>query len=336
MLRELSKRAWLSQALDITGCGPALRTSRIWKGVLILNYHRIGDPGRSLIDRNLWSATQEDFDYQVRMAAKEFDVVGLNDLEQVLREPRGRHVMFTFDDGYRDNYTHAFPVLRSHGVPATFFVTTGFLDSPQVPWWDEIAWMVRTSPLSALDVSRWTSTPVPFDEPHREFAIRRLLGVYKGLPNEVTDDFIEFLAEALQSDRCPQSVSEDLWMTWDMVREMRRDGMTFGGHTVTHPILANQSAEQQDWEISECKRRLVEELNEPIFAFSYPVGGRSSFNAFTRASLAYHGFRLAFAYYGSHCRPGHQDLHDICRTAVETDTDRPQFRAVLTLPQLFA
>ena len=336
MLRELSKRAWLSQALDITGCGRALRASHVWQGVLILNYHRIGDSSRSLLDRNLWSATLEDFDYQVGLAVKNFDVVGLNDLEQVLREPHGRHVMFTFDDGYRDNYTDGYQVLRSHGVPATFFLTTGFLDDPRVPWWDEIAWMVRTSPLSALDVNRWTSTPVPFDEPHRESAIRRLLDVYKGLPGESTADFIEFLAGALQSGRCPQSVSDDLWMTWDMVREMRRGGMTFGGHTVTHPILANQSAEQQDWEISECQRRLVEELGEPVFAFSYPVGGPSSFNVFTRTSLTTHGFRLAFTYYGTYCRPGHRDLHAISRTAIETDIDPPQFRAVVTLPQLFA
>ena len=49
-----------------------------------------------------------------------------------------------------------------------------------------------------------------------------------------------------------------------------------------------------------------------------------------------HGFRLAFTYHGSYCRPGHRDLHAINRTAIETDIDPPQFRAVVTLPQLFA
>lgn len=333
---ELSRRAILSQALDLTGCGRALRASRAWRGVLILNYHRIGDATRSLLDRNLWSASVEDFDYQVAMAARNFDVIGLDQVEQALRDPRGRFVMFTFDDGYRDNYDLAFPILKRHGVPCTFFLTTGFLDSPRVPWWDEIAWMVRSSPLPGLDVNRWTSTPVPFEDPHRETAIRRLLNVYKGLPGESTDDYMEFLATALQSGHCPELLAQDLWMTWDMIREMRRAGMTFGGHTVNHPILANQSAEQQDWEISECRNRLVAELNEPVHAFSYPVGGLSSFNAFTRASLAQHGFRLGFTYCGTYCRPGHKDLHSITRTAIETDIDPPQFRAVVTLPQVFA
>jgi peptidoglycan/xylan/chitin deacetylase (PgdA/CDA1 family) len=336
MLLELSKRALLSQALDITGCGRALRASRVWQGVLILNYHRIGDPCRSLLDRNLWSATAEDFDYQVSLAAKNFDIIGLSDLEQVLNGPRGRYVMFTFDDGYRDNYSLGYQILRAHGATATFFLTTGFLDAPQVPWWDEIAWMVRTSPLQSLDVNRWTSTPVPFDEPHRETAIRRLLNVFKGLPGESTADYLEFLSTALQSGRCPASISDDLWMTWEMVREMQRGGMTFGGHTVTHPILANLSSAQQDWEVAECQRRLTAELSAPAYAFSFPVGGPSSYNAFTRTALKQHGFRLGFTYYGTYCRHGHRDLHAISRTAIETDIDKPQFRAVVTLPQLFA
>jgi hypothetical protein len=196
--------------------------------------------------------------------------------------------------------------------------------------------MVRSSPLSGLPASRCVRTPVPFDEPDRETAIRRLLDIYKDLPGETTGDYLEFLAASLNSGRCPRSISDDLWMTWDMVREMRAGGMTFGGHTVTHPVLSNLSAQQQDWEVGECKRRLVEELQEPIESFSYPVGGPNSFDRFTRTALTQHGFRLAFTYSGSYCRPGHQDLHAISRTAIETDVDQPQFRAVMTLPQLFA
>jgi peptidoglycan/xylan/chitin deacetylase (PgdA/CDA1 family) len=177
---------------------------------------------------------------------------------------------------------------------------------------------------------------VPFENPDREVAIARLLSVYKCLSGEVTDEYVEFLSNALQTGRCPHRVADELWMTWDMIREMRSNGMTFGGHTVTHPILANLSSQQQDWEIGECKRRLVEELGEPIEAFSYPVGGRASFNAFTRASLARHGFRWGFSYIGGHCRTGHSDLYSINRAAIELDVDTSMFRAIATLPQFFA
>ena len=336
MVQGLSKQSLLARTLDVSGCGRVLRSMRAWEGVLILNYHRVGDSRHSLFDRNLWSATEEDFDQQISHIATHFDVIGLPDFEKALAEPHGRHVMVTFDDGYRDNYSLAYPILKRHGVPATFFLTTGFLDKPQVPWWDEIAWMVRTSPLQALDVNRWTSSPVPFDDPDRERAIGRLLSAYKGMSGEVTEDYLEFLSEALQTGRCPSPIAHELWMTWDMIREMKSNGMTFGGHTVTHPVLSNLSSQQQDWEVGECKRRLVEELGGPVEAFSYPVGGRASYNAFTRAALARHGYQWGFTYIGGYLRCGHRDPFSMNRAAIELDIDPSLFRAITTLPQLFA
>ena len=336
MQQTFSKLALLARTLDVTGCGRALRAVGVWDGVLILNYHRVGDARHSLFDRNLWSATDADFDQQMGLISKQFDVIGMNDLDRAHRERRGRYVMVTFDDGYRDNYENAFPILKRHGVPATFFLTTGFIDSHQVAWWDEIAWMVRTSSHSSLMANRWTTTPFTFDDPDREVAIRRLLNVYKGVPDEETAEYLTFLAETLETGRCPTDSAHDTWMTWDMIREMKANGMTFGGHTVTHPILANQSSSQQDWEVGECKRRLVEELGEPIEAFSYPVGGRSSFNAFTRAALARHGFRWGFTYISGLYAHNSTDPFAINRAAIELDVTLPLFSAITTLPQIFA
>ena len=125
-------------------------------------------------------------------------------------------------------------------------------------------------------------------------------------------------------------------MSWDHIREMRNNGMSFGGHTVLHPILANLPAELQDDEIGNCRSRIVEELGEPIDAFSYHVGGPKSFNADTRAALTRHGFKTAFTYLGGYCHHGHSDPLAIPRTAIETDIDLPLFRAITTLPQVFA
>ena len=112
--------------------------------------------------------------------------------------------------------------------------------------------------------------------------------------------------------------------------------MTFGGHSVTHPILANSTADQQDWEVGECRRRLMDELGQPVDAFSYPNGKRGDFNEFTRAALRRHAYRWAFGFSGGYCSPGHADRLSLCRTAVETDLDLAQFRAVTTLPQIFS
>jgi peptidoglycan/xylan/chitin deacetylase (PgdA/CDA1 family) len=336
MIARLSKREWLARTLTTSGCGRLLRSAMGWRGLLILNYHRVGTAGHSDLDRALWSATVEDFDRQIWDVAREFDIIGLDDLDDVLGRRKGRYVLITFDDGYLDNYTEAFPILKAHRAKATFFLTTGFLDVPRVPWWDEIAWMVRHSPLAGLPMNRWTGGPVPFCQSDRSDAINTLLQTYKRLLGAQTEDYVEELSELLESGRCPPRVAHELWMTWPMIREMRQAGMDFGGHTVNHPILANLSPAEQDYEVGECRRRIVSELGEPITAFSYPVGGRASFDEHTHAALERHGYRWGFTYLGGYVRYGKYDRFSLPRAAIETDVSRSMFDGILTLPQVFA
>jgi len=336
MIQSLSKKELVAKTLHQTGFDRVLNMARSWRGVLILNYHRIGNGSQSPYDRNLWSATSEEFESQVRIVTRNFDVIGLEDLDHALQQPRGRHVAFTFDDGYLDNYTEAFPILKSYNTKAAFFVTTGFLDVPQMPWWDEIAWMVRRSPLEELPQNRWTLTPLPFDEPNREQVIRDCLLVYKRISGCQTKQYLSELSELLQSGRAPERIAHELWMTWPMLREMRQAGMTIGGHTVNHPILANLTPEQQDFEVGECLRRISQELREPATTFSYPVGGRSSFNSHTRKALERNGVRWAFTFIGGHVRQRKIDRLALPRTAIEMDIHGPLFHALLALPQWYA
>ena len=163
---------------------------------------------------------------------------------------RGRYGLITFDDGYRDNFEVAFPVLKSEGVAATFFISTGFIDLPRVPWWDEIASMVRTSRRDGIELPGWLPGPVLFDEPDRESAVRTLLRTYKSMPTSSTDSYIEAISDATGSGRCSIEQATRLWMDWAMLREMRAGGMTIGGHTVSHAILARAlaiSREKRSW-----------------------------------------------------------------------------------------
>ncbi|MBI1348119.1 polysaccharide deacetylase family protein [bacterium] len=313
-----------------------LYQARSWRGILILNYHRIGNGSRSSCDRNLWSATAESFEEQVRYVTKHYDVIGLEDLDLALRNPRGRFVVITFDDGYLDNYTEAFPILKSYHAKGAFFITTGFLDVPSIPWWDEIAWMVRRCPLEVLPANRWSQESIRLDYDDRESVIQMLLLAYKKSSVEQAAGFLSELADVLQTGRAPQRIAHELWMTWPMLREMQQAGMTIGGHTVTHPILATLTAEQQDYEVGECLRRIRKELGTLIDTFSYPVGGQSSFNIHTRKALEKHGVRWAFTFIGGHIRPRQYDRFALPRTAIETDINAPLFNALLTLPQWYA
>lgn len=300
----------------------------------MLNYHRIGDGRRTLFDRGLYSATAEDFDAHVRWLKSSFDIIAPRDIEHVVRSKRGRHVIVTFDDGYVDNHAHAFPILRSHGAVATFFIATGFIDEPRLPWWDQIAWMVRTSARSDVEMPGFFEGRVVFDDPERERAVRALLRVYKSLPDDRTAEFLDAAAAATGAGRPPEDVIDlrTVWMTWDMIREMHAGGMTIGGHTVHHPVLARLSRDEQAKEIATCGRRLEEELGVPMTTFSYPVGTPDAFNAASRDCLRERGVLSAFSYYGGMSRLRAWDSYDVRRIAVEQDTSWDELRANVMFP----
>ena len=330
---SIGKRELLANVLQRTGTNLVLSRLPLWHGLTVLNYHRIGDAGDSTSDPGLFSATPEQFAAQVRYLTRNFDVIGVRDLAG-WEQRRGRFVMITFDDGYLDNYEAAYPILRAYGVPGVFFLTSGFLDGRQSAWWDEIAWMVRTSRRPRLAANSWTIAELSLPDGNRQPALVRLLRIYKSLPGRRTQEFLTFLADALGTGRAPES--SGVWMGWSHVREMHSYGMEFGGHTVTHPVLANLGRSEQEYEIRECRLRIEAELGRRISAFSYPVGQRDSFNATTQACLRDAGYAWAFSYYGGFNRPDGANPLDLRRVAVESHTSAAMFRSVACLPQMFA
>jgi peptidoglycan/xylan/chitin deacetylase (PgdA/CDA1 family) len=264
-----------------------------------------------------------------------FAVIGADKLDMALASGKGQYVLITFDDGYRDNYLHGFPILKQHGVPATFFIATGFIDNPRLTWWDEIAWMVRTSRKAVIDLPGWLPTPVRFDKIDLQVAIRILTRRYAALDTTKHISFLEAIGKATGTGRYDRSESKTMWMTWDMIREMRGAGMSIGGHTVNHPLLAKLSRDEQKKEIVSCGRRLVEEIGEPMHSFSYPFGAASVFNSETRECLREAGVRFAFSYYGGFRRFTEWDEYDIRRLAVESFRTLDWFKATVELPNLF-
>ena len=330
----MSRLDLAARMLERSGLGALLLRRPPWSGVLALSYHRIGDGSASPYDRNAWSARPEDLDAHLRLLVRHVDVVGPGDLEEARRRRHGRCVVLTFDDGYRDSWETALPVLASHGVRAAFFPITGLIDRPRVPWWDEIAWMVRTSPRAGVPPGAGVGEAVAWDEPEREGAVRALLARYKALGGAATEAFLDALAEATGSGRHPQGDAADLWLTWDMVRDLHRAGMTVGGHTVTHPILTSLDTDEQRAEISGCRRRIEAEVGAPMAVFAYPAG---RFDASTRAALVAEGVQLAFGHAGGYRRSSAPwDPHDVPRTSISRRIDVRRLRGTVTLPRLFA
>ena len=327
------KRSLVATLLRRTGLRYAIESVSRWSGVVALNYHRIGDGSRSPFDRALWSADAETFRRQVRYCKSHLDLITPDDLPEVLRKGSGRFGMITFDDGYRDNFETAFPILRAEKVKATFFLTSGFIGTRTVPWWDEIAWMLRRSPAHALEAPGWLDTNIVYDEPDRNAAIAAVLKAFKKVPAESADLFLEAIGKATQSDRCR---SADLWMTWDMVRQLRAAGMAIGGHSVAHPVLSMADPARQTSEIVGSVEHISQELREPVICFSYPVGGRTAFNSVSVDILRQAGVLYAFTYYGGFRRFDDWVDYDVRRIPIEPEVTEDWFRCLVTIPGVFA
>ena len=317
--------------MEGSGLGSVLRRLGSWRGLLVLNYHRLARRSAEVRDLGVWSATPEAFDEQLEFLAQEAELIGPGDVAEAVRRP-GRHVLLTFDDGYRDCHDVAWPILRSHRATALFFLITGVLDQPRSMAWDEIACMVHRRPRPDFRLPRLR---LPDARRDPEALIQALIDHFEGLSPNAVEGFLNQLAEATGSGRCPPDHAHEAWLTWDMVREMQAAGQVFGGHTVSHRLLSGLHREDQFHEIDGCRRRLETELGVPLRYFSYPFGGLWSFNAATHDVLAQCGVEFAFSQYGGYQHPGNWRPYNIRRVAVERWIGPHLFRAGVTAPRFF-
>jgi peptidoglycan/xylan/chitin deacetylase (PgdA/CDA1 family) len=329
----MSKADVAARMAGATGLGSLVRRLKAWQGVVVLGYHRVGLPDASYY-ADSWNATPSMFEEQVRLLAKEFDVIRPDDLGTAVKTGHGRYVLITFDDGYHDNFNEAFPILKRWDVPATFFITTGFVDGRHISWWDEVGWMVHMSPKTELRLDDWVDRPLSLKIEDRALAVKTLTDRYKILSADKADAFLDALAEATGSGRHPND-GYDPWMTWDDIRELHAGGMHVGGHTVNHRLLGQLTADEQVHEIVTCKQRIEAELGVPMRSLSYPDGGRDSFDQDTRRILAQNGVEYGFSFYGGYRRFNDWDPYDVRRRWLSTSVTRDRFAMMLTLPQIF-
>jgi len=206
-------------------------------------------------------------------------------LEEVVRSfagdgpPLRKAVAFTVDDGYVDQATVGAPVFAEFDCPVSMFLTTGFLDGTVVPWWDAVQHVFENTERAGIRFEvgdsnvaySWSSIDDRF-QAEMDFLAR-----CKDIPDVERRAAIGELARAADVAVPDHPLSPNLPMTWDQARALERSGVTFGPHTVSHPILSRVDAEVAEREITESWRRLQAELERPMPVFCYPNGRRVDF-----------------------------------------------------------
>lgn len=336
---RISRQGRFAELLDRTGALRLLELYARRPGLLVLNYHRIGSSNGNPFDDGVISATADEFRCQVRYLQSHFTLPRLEDLIEIGDERlvgRGPMALVTFDDGYRDNFELAFPVLRDIGVPATFFIATSYIQEPRLPWWDHIAYIVKKSPRQAFTIEYPARFSIDLRQTTRSSALNQILSLYKQAVDVREADFLRHLEEVAGVSPDSESLGRDLFMSWENIRRMCEEGMSIGSHTHSHRILSALDTSEQRHELSWSKHILEAEIGRPIEAVAYPVGKPFAFTGLTKRLAHEVGYRIGFSYYGGFNRPGHLDLLDLRRVTVESEHSFPQFRTRATLQPLLS
>ena len=264
---------------------------RILSGrTVILAYHRVARVER---DPHLLCVDPDTFADQIDHLRRQVEIIPLSSLKE---RSSGRRVVITFDDGYADNAGVGKTVLEAMSVPATFFVTAGMVGMRREYWWDRLEALLFSSSLDRdhLEVEltgQRTLIDVRSDQARRRThaAIHARL---RKLPVSIIERFLDELTNELKSatvDRETYRVMNEQ----ELLSLSGSDLFEVGAHTVSHPLLAAQSVDEQRNEISNSRSILEELTGVQVRTFSYPFGGRDAFNRATVRLVEQAGYMFA-------------------------------------------
>jgi len=237
------------------------------KGLRILMYHRFGD--REALAR------------QCAHLRAHYAPVAMAQVADWLWQgtPMPANAMaVTVDDGYRDFYQVAYPVLREYGIPATVYLVSEFLDRKLWLWVDQVRYAYRHGKARSPGMA----------------AAYETTEALKRMPNAERLRLLAALPEQLQVTLPEEAPAEYEALRWDEVREMAAGGIEFGAHTRTHPVLSRLTAlEELADEIGGSKFRIEQELGRPVDHFCYPNGSNEDFGEDAVAAVRAAAYRTA-------------------------------------------
>ncbi len=326
----------LASSAQVTGVLGALESLAPVPGLVVLNYHRIGTTVGNPVDDATFSTTPEGFREQVVYLQQRYALPPVSDVVDGI--VRGRFdqptALITFDDGYQDNYEFAFPVLRSLNVPACFFVMSGYLDQPSLPWWDRVAYSVKWTSQTVLQLEYPERLRIDLASTSRARATYNILRAYKRTRALDRERFFHDLETATGVTVDESSLARGLFMSWDQARKMHDGGMTIGSHTATHPVLSSVDEETQRRELVNSRQRIADMIGHAPDLLAYPVGGPGAFTEATKRIAQAAGYRAAFTYFGGLNRTGHIDPFAVGRSGVSHAESFTQFRLKTTMQSL--
>jgi peptidoglycan/xylan/chitin deacetylase (PgdA/CDA1 family) len=285
----------------------ALRTRLLRQDqVCVLGFHRVLSPEEFRSSDSLAGMMMKErtFAELLAYAQEHFQVIGLNELSSAGESFAKPRCLLTFDDGWRDNYTRAYPWLRKYNLPAVIFLTAGFVGGGACLWVEQLsrAWKdaaIQPGLRPAVETLLKTGDIRP--------SLENLIEYLKHMSGEARLSLLRRLLPAGIQGNHRSAVDE--MVNWDEVVEMSGSGIDFGAHTLTHPLLPYEDELTIEAELRQPKEILEERLGRKITAFAYPNG---DWNEGIRRRVQETGYGYAFTTQAGWYRAG-EDPYTICR-----------------------
>ncbi len=200
----------------------------------------------------------------------------------------------TFDDGYRDNYIYAYPLASELRVPFTIYLVPGYIESGACFWWEEGKRLASQTQISTATIEEHVyDLKKPDERTLLATAIDRHVRHAQSVAERET--FLSSTRATLSVPSIPLKEVSSLPLMWEQVKEMDAGGwVSFGAHTMHHPILAYLTDyHEMQQEIEECRTLLEQQLGHSVYSFAYPVGQMQHIGSNVRSAVYKAGYKWA-------------------------------------------
>jgi len=252
---------------------------------IVLLYHRIVDDSSKYLNKGATVHHHiKDFKQEITYFKRNFQILSMDEIVDHIKlgkRFRRPSIAITFDDGYLDNYTLAYPVLKKHGVPATIYLTTGLVGTLDGIWTEQIGLAFLETKKDYFNFSALLgdkAIPIKTKE-EKEQANSKVSDALKLKPDNKRRELMQELFEMLEvNEKSGRHFGERMMLNWEEVQEMRKDGITIGSHSHTHPILSQMSSEEAKDEILNSKKVVEKNVDIKVRHFSFPNGREEDFS----------------------------------------------------------
>lgn len=241
--------------------------------------------------------TVEQFEDQVCFLLRKYRPLRVSDFYNG-NSKLNRGFLITFDDGFRNNYSYALPVLQKYGVQAVFFVTTNFIGSREFLWTEQVTHLIQKTKKKVLEIELGKGYSFQLnsvlDKERASRAIRNNLKRQTPLNRKKILEQMKFQLNDIELTINRDDEERYLFMNWEEVRDMAETGQVIGSHTHTHPILSTLDEEESFRELKQSKEAIENHINKPCLVMSYPNGEENDYSILQKKQLKILGYKCAF------------------------------------------